>query len=151
MAFQVEASLLIWGLFWKVDFLVQSCLYHFCLKRGLWLKSIFEKWVILVNMPQGIKDDFKVSRSWGLCFWSLKEFGRFKAITSLDVYQITKCQFFQKLIIFCCLIFEEFVKKFLNQEFYGQLPEQAWSKGLFDFSKIMPLGAPRSLIQMVSK
>ena len=42
-------------------------------------------------------------------------------------------------------------KEFLNQEFYGQLPEQAWSKGSFDFSKIMPFGAPRSLIQMVSK
>ena len=28
--------------------------YHFCPKRGLWLKSVFEKWVILVNMPQDI-------------------------------------------------------------------------------------------------
>ena len=28
--------------------------YHFCPKKGLWLKSVFEKWVILVNMPQGI-------------------------------------------------------------------------------------------------
>ena len=59
--------------------------------------------------------------------------------------------FLQKLIIFCCLIFEEFEKKFLNQEFYGQLLELAWSKGSFDFSKIMPLRAPRSLVQMVSK
>ena len=60
--------------------------------------------------------------------------------------------FFQKLIIFFyCLIFKEFEKKFLNQEFYGQLPEQAWSKGSFDFSKIMLLRAPKSLIQMVSK
>ena len=59
--------------------------------------------------------------------------------------------FLQNLIIFCCLIFKEFEKKFLNQEFYGQLPKQAWSKGSFDFSKIVPLGTPRSLIQMVSK
>ena len=36
---------------------------------------------------------------------------------------------------FCCLIFEEFEKEFLNQEFYGQLPKQAWSKGSFDFFK----------------
>ena len=42
-------------------------------------------------------------------------------------------------------------KKFLNQEFYGQLPEQGWSKGSFNFSKIVPFGAPRSLIQMVPK
>ena len=59
--------------------------------------------------------------------------------------------FFQKLIIFCCLIFEEFEQKFLNQEFNYQLPEQVWSKGSFDFFKIVPLGAPRSLIQMDSK
>ena len=42
-------------------------------------------------------------------------------------------------------------KEFLNQEFYSQLPEQAWSKGSFDFSKIVPIGAPRSLIQIVPK
>ena len=39
--------------------------------------------------------------------------------------------------------FEEFEKKFLNREFYGQMPEQAWSNGLFDLFKIVPLGAPR--------
>ena len=59
--------------------------------------------------------------------------------------------FLQKVIIFYCLIFKEFEKKFLNQEFYGQLPEQVWLKGSFDFSKIVPFGTPRSLIQMVSK
>ena len=30
--------------------------------------------------------------------------------------------------------------KFLNQEFYGQLLEQAWSKCLFNFSKSCPSG-----------
>ena len=59
--------------------------------------------------------------------------------------------FLQKLIIFCCLIFKEFEKKFLNQEIYGQLSEQAWSKGSFDFLKIIPLGAPRLFIQMLPK
>ena len=58
-----------------------------------------------------------------LCFWSLKRFGRFEAVVSLDAYQITNYQFPSKLIIFCCLISEEFENKFLNQEFYGQLPE----------------------------
>ena len=41
---------------------------------------------------------------------------------------------------FFCPISEEFENKFLNQEFYGQLPEQAWSNGLFDFSKSCPSG-----------
>ena len=31
-----------------------------------------------------------------LCFWSLKRFGRFKAVASLDAYQITNYQFLSK-------------------------------------------------------
>ena len=53
----------------------------------------------------------------GILFCSLKRFGRFETVASLNAYQITKYQFFQKLVIFCCLIFEEFEKEFLNQEF----------------------------------
>ena len=30
---------------------------------------------------------------WDLYFWSLKGFGRFKAVASLDAYQITNYQF----------------------------------------------------------
>ena len=53
----------VWGLFWKVGLLVQGYLYHFCPKKGLWFKSVIEKWVILVNMPQGINQgDFRISR-----------------------------------------------------------------------------------------
>ena len=44
----------------------------------------------------------------GILFCSLKIFGRFETVASLDAYQIIS--FFQKLIIFCCLIFEEFEK-----------------------------------------
>ena len=50
--------------FERVGLLVQSCLGHFCPKRGSWLKSISKKWAILVNMPQGINQgDFRISRS----------------------------------------------------------------------------------------
>ena len=60
--------------------------------------------------------------------------------------------FLKKLIIFCSLIFEEFEKKFLNQEFYDQLPEQAWSECSFGFQKKnVPHGAPRPFIQMVPR
>ena len=48
-----------------------------------------------------------------------------------------------------CLISEEFENKFLNQKFYGQLPEQAWSNGLFDFSKSCPSGC--QVFQMIPK
>ena len=58
---------------------------------------------------------------------------------------------FKNSSFFCCLIFEEFEKKFLNQEFYGQLPEQTWLKGSFDFSKIVPFEAPRPFIQMIPR
>ena len=42
--------------------------------------------------------------------------------------------------------------KFINQEFYGQLPEQVRSNGLFEiFSKIVPLRAPRLFYSNGSK
>ena len=48
----------------------------------------------LVNVPWGINQgDFRASWSWNLCFWSLKRFGRFEAVASLDAYQITNYQF----------------------------------------------------------
>ena len=76
--------------------MVQSCLDHFCPKRGLWLKSISEKWAILVNVPQGVNQgDFKISRSWDFVWF--KGFGGLEAIASLDAYQITKYQFPSKI------------------------------------------------------
>ena len=89
-----------------------------------------------------------MSRSWNLCFWSLKRFGRFEAIASLDAYQITNYQILQKFI-FYYLIFEEFTKEFLNQGFSHFLSRQARLKGLFNFSKLYPLGY--QVFQMVPK
>ena len=63
-------------------------------KRGLWLRGFSRNGSFSITMPQGINQgDFRVSRFWDLYFWSLKEFGRFKAIASLDAYQITNYQF----------------------------------------------------------
>ena len=46
-------------------FLVQSCLYHYCQQKGLWLKSVFEKWAIFDLCAQYINQgDFGVSQSW---------------------------------------------------------------------------------------
>ena len=48
--------------------------------------------------------------------------------------------FFQKLIIFFIAWFSENSRtKVLTQKFYGQLLEQAWSKNLFNFFRIVPL------------
>ena len=76
-------------------------------------------------MPQAINQgDFKISRSWDFVWF--KRFGGLEAVASLDVYQITNYQFPLKTHhFFCCLIFEDFEKKFLNQEFYDQLTDQA--------------------------
>ena len=126
--------------FERVGFLVQSCLGHFCPKRGSWLQSILEKRAILINVPQGIdQSNFKISRSWDLVWF--KGFGGLEAVVSLDTYQITKHQFFFKNSSFFVTWFMKNSRnKFLNQGFYGQLPEQAWSKCLFNFSKSCPRG-----------
>ena len=134
---QLKASFLIWELFWKGWFLVRSCSYHLCLGKNMAQKYFREM------------DNF-----WSMCHGALIKviskhhdlgtcvFGYWKGLASLKLWQVLMhnklpiINFLQKLIIiFCCLIFEEFEKKFLNQELYGQLPEQAWSEYSFGFSK----------------
>ena len=58
------SKLLMWGLFWKAGLLVQSCLYRFCPKRRLWLKSVPEKWVFFgQHVPRHQSGYFRISRS----------------------------------------------------------------------------------------
>ena len=45
-----------------------------------------------------------------------KRFGMLEVVANLDAYQITKNQILQNSF-FCCLIFKEFEKEFLNQNF----------------------------------
>ena len=45
-------------------------------------------------------------------YW--KGVGKLEAVVSLDTHQIIKYQVLQKLIIFCCLVFEEFDKEILK-------------------------------------
>ena len=83
-------------------------------------------------MPQGI-NDFKVSWSWDLCFWSSRGFRQAWSCSKswcIPNYQLSVSF---KNSSFLLPDYEEFEKKFLNQEFYGQLLEQTWSNGLFDF------------------
>ena len=94
MVVHLEASLLIWGSFWKGWLLVRGCSYHFCPEEKYGSKVFPKNGQFLVNVPWGINQgDFRVSRFWDLYFWSLKGFGRFKVVASLDAYQITNYQF----------------------------------------------------------
>ena len=92
--FQLEASFLIWESFWKGWLLVRGCSHHSCLEKKYGLKVFPRNGQFLVNVPWGINQgNFRASWSWDLCFWSLKRFGRFEAVESLDAYQITNYQF----------------------------------------------------------
>ena len=124
MTFQLEASPLIWGLFWKGWLLVQKVVHVICSKdrvwlnsvlfvlarnrfmvqrvgdtifvskRGLWLKRFSRNEPFSINVPQGINQgDFRVSRFWGLYFWSLKGFGQVWSYSKswrIPNYQISK-------------------------------------------------------------
>ena len=96
-------------------------------KRWLRLGGFSRNGPFLINVPQGINQgDFRVSRFWDLYFWSLKGFGRFEAVASLDAYQITNYQFPSKAHHFLLSDFQRIrEKEFLKKEFYSQLPEQA--------------------------
>ena len=70
----------------------------FVSKRGLWLGGFLRNGLFSINVPQGInQSDFRVTRFWDLYFWSLKGFDRFKAVASLDAYQIINYQFPSKI------------------------------------------------------
>ena len=117
MAFQVEASLLMWG------FVLKGLAFWFevaritSVQRKIGLKSIF--WEMGNFWSMCLEASIKVIaeyHNFGI-FCSLKRFGRFKIVASLDAYQITNYQFLQKFIIFCCLIFEEFERSFWIRNF----------------------------------
>ena len=115
-------------LFWKGWLLVWGCSYHFCPEKDKAQKYSREMgnfWSMCLEASIKVISEYHDLEI--LCFWSLKRFGFWlEVVSSLDAYQITNCQFISKTHHFCCLIFEEFEKEFLNQEFCGQLPEQAW-------------------------
>ena len=70
-------------------------LVSFLSKGKIWLKSILEKWTIFGQtcLKTSIRVFSKYHDLRDLCFWSLKMFGRFEAVASLDAYQITNYQF----------------------------------------------------------
>ena len=67
-------------------------------RKNMAQKYFREMGNFLVNVPWSINQgDFRASRSWNLCFWSLKRFGFWlEAVASLDACQITDYQFLSK-------------------------------------------------------
>ena len=80
-------------------------------QRKIWLKSIFWEMgnFLSICLEVSIKVISEYHNLW-ILFCSLKRFGRFETVASLDAYQIINYQFLQKFIIFCCLISKEFEK-----------------------------------------
>ena len=117
MAFQVEVSLLVWGLFCFWLFGPKLFIPLLSTKRVMAQKYFREMGNFRLICPKTLIKVISGYHDLGILFCSLKRFGRIETVASFDVYQIIKYQFFQKLVIFCCLISEEFEKEFLNQEF----------------------------------
>ena len=87
-----------------------------------------------------------------LCFWSSRGFWQAWSCSKswcIPNYQLSVS--FKNSTFFVAWFSKNSKNKFLNQEFYGQMPKQAWLNGLFNFSKIVPFGAPRLFIQMVPR
>ena len=86
-----------------------------------------------------------------LCFWSLKGFWQAWSCSKSWCIPNYRLLVPTKIYFFVCLTFEEFEKKFLNREFYGQMLEQAWSNGLFDFFKNCALQGTKAFYSNGSK
>ena len=98
MAFQVEASLLSVRIVLEGWPFGPRLFISFLSKERIMAQKCYREmgnfWSMCpVALNQG---DFRASRSWNLCFWSLKRFGKFEAVASLDSYQITNYQFLSK-------------------------------------------------------
>ena len=121
-------------------------------KRGYSSKVSSRQVIFLcLTCPVAIKSR-TISRCQGLRFvflsfkrvWQARSCSESWRISNYQISDPTKTHFF------CCLIFEEFEKRFMDQKFYCLFPRQAWSMSLFDFQNRAPRGT-KVFIQMVSK
>ena len=125
MAFQVEASLLSVRIVLEGWPFGPRLFISFLSKERIMAQKCYrEMGNFWSTCPKtSIKDDFKVS--WSCVFGHQGGFDKLEAVASLGAYQITNYQFLSKTHHFLLPDSKESEKKFLNQEFYGQMPEQA--------------------------
>ena len=135
-------------LFWYEDcferfgLLVWGCSYHFCPEKDR-LKSIFWEMGNLWSMC--LEASIKVISEYydlGILFCSLKRFGRFETVASLDAYQITNYQFLQKFIIFLLSDFWRIREMIFGSEILGPIAWVGVIKKFIWFFKIVPLEVP---------
>ena len=118
MAFHLEAYLFLWGSFWKGWLLVRGCLYHFfpedmaqkySRKMGNFWSTCPRHQLKMILKYHGLGTFFLVIE---------RVLTGLKLLASLDAYQITKYQFFQKLVIFFVAWFSKNSRKsFWNRNF----------------------------------
>ena len=108
------------------------------------LKGFIEKWIIFGQSYP--KSSIKVISEYhdlrDLCFCSWKGFGRFETVSKswcIPNYQLSVPT---KLIIFRCLISEEFKKKVSKSGVSWSIAGEGVIKWFIRFFQIMPLGAP---------
>ena len=136
MAFQVEASLLSVSIVLEGWPFGPKLFISFLSKeRFMAQKCYWEMGNFWSTCPKAsIKDDSKASRFWGLHSWSSRGFWQAWSCSKswcIPNYQLLVS--FKNSSFFVAWFSKNSRNKFLNQEFYGQLPEQAWSKGSFVF------------------
>ena len=125
-----------------VVFWLKGCSCHFYPKKGLWLKSIFEKWAILVNVPQGTnRSDFGVSRLWDLWFWSLKGF--WLDWNCSKFWRIPNIKSYKNSFSFVAWFSKNSRKSFWIKNFIIHCLNRRDQRVHLVFFKIVPLGAPR--------
>ena len=133
-------------LFWKDWLLVWGCSYHFCPEKDRAQKYSREMgnfWSMCLEASIKVISEY---HDLGILFCTLKRFGRFETVASLDAYQITKYQFFflKKTRYFFVALFSKNSKnKFPNQEFMVNCLSRRDQKVHF-FFKIVSFEAPRS-------
>ena len=118
MTFQIEASLLVWGLFWLLAFWSKGVYTNTVNKKRIMAQKYFRE---MGNFGQ------RALRHQSRWFWKYHDF-RDLFLLIEKVWQVWNCSkswcvpsyqilVFSKLIIFCCLIFEEFEKSFWIRNF----------------------------------
>ena len=120
--------------------LVQSCLHHYCQQKVMAQKCFREMGNFWSMCPEASIKVISEYHDPGILFclfesvWQVWNYSKSWCIPN---YQISV---FSKNSSFFVAWFPKISREFANQESYGQLPEKAWSNGLFDFSKSCPSG-----------
>ena len=150
MASQVEASLLMWGLFWKVGLLVQSCLYHFYRQKGYGSKVFSKNGQFSIDVPPRYSSRwFQGITILGFCFARGKGLAGLKLLASLDAYQITNYQFLQKFIFSFAWFLKNSRNDFWIRNFKANCLSRRDQKVSLIFQNRAPWGTMFFFIQMI--